>query len=110
MEITFEQLPKAITQLCEDMAIVKQLLSEKDNTSVIETDQLLSVEQTAEFLKLSKPTIYGLISKGELPVMKRSKRCYFSKMELLAYIKQGRRKTISETAKEAQEYIQNRKK
>jgi len=73
-----------------------------------ETDELLTVQDTAKFLSLSIPTIYGLISKGELPVMKRSKRCYFSKIELINYLKQGRKKTLSETASEAENYLKKK--
>ncbi len=42
-----------------------------------ETDQLLTIQQAAEFLKLSVPTLYGLVSKSQLPVSKRGKRLYF---------------------------------
>ncbi len=66
---------------------------------------LLTVEQAAEFLHLSVPTIYGLISKGEIPVMKRSKRCYFTKADLLDYLKHGRKSSVLETAKKADDYI-----
>ncbi|HCZ37403.1 MAG TPA: helix-turn-helix domain-containing protein [Chitinophagaceae bacterium] len=80
--------------------------TEKQN----DPDELLTVQGAAEFLSLSVPTVYGLISKGELPVMKRSKRCYFSKQDLLAYLKQGRKKTIRETEQAADDYlIQKRK-
>lgn len=72
-------------------------------------DQLLTVQQAAEFLKLAVPTVYSLISKRELPVMKRSKRCYFSKAELINYLKEGRRKTLSETFTDANNYIKTRK-
>lgn len=75
-----------------------------------EADELLTVQDAAKFLTLSVPTIYGLISKGELPVMKRSKRCYFSKVDLLNYVKQGKRKTIAETAAEAEQYVKAKKK
>ena len=74
-----------------------------------ETDELLTVQDTAKFLSLSVPTVYGLISKGELPVMKRSKRCYFSKVELINYLKQGRKKTLAETASEAEQYCKTKK-
>lgn len=70
-----------------------------------EIDELLTVQDTAKFLSLSVPTVYTLISKGELPVMKRSKRCYFSKVELINYLKQGRKKTLAETASEAEAYL-----
>jgi len=59
-------------------------------------DELLTVQDTAKFLHLSVQTIYGLIHKGKLPVMKRSKRCYFSKAELIAYLRAGRKITTSE--------------
>jgi excisionase family DNA binding protein len=74
-----------------------------------ETDELLTVQDAAKFLSLTVPTVYGLISKGKLPVMKRSKRCYFSKVELIDYLKQGRRKTLDETAIEAERYCKNKK-
>jgi excisionase family DNA binding protein len=75
-----------------------------------DTDELLTVQDTAKFLSLSVPTIYSLTSKGELPVMKRSKRCYYSKVELINYLKQGRKKTLAETASEADTYLLNSKK
>ena len=77
---------------------LKHNKQEKENLT--NTDELLTVQDAAKFLSLSVPTIYGLIHKGELPVMKRSKRCYFSRHELLDYLKQGRRKTLAETASE----------
>lgn len=73
-------------------------------------DEVLTVEQAAVFLKLAKQTVYGLISKGQLPVMKRSKRCYFSKAELIAYLKEGRRSTHSEIASNADQYLIKKKK
>lgn len=72
-------------------------------------DELLTVQDTAKFLSLSVPTVYTLISKGELPVMKRSKRCYFSKVELVNYLKQGRKKTLAETASEADTYLKKKR-
>ena len=82
----------------------------KEQSEQPQQDELLTVQDTAKFLSLSVCTIYGLISKGELPVMKRSKRCYFSKVELINYLKQGRRKTLAETASEADTYLLNSKK
>jgi excisionase family DNA binding protein len=81
----------------------------KEQGQQAETDELLTVQDAAKFLSLSVPTVYGLISKGELPVMKRSKRCYFSKVELIDYLKQGRRKTLAETAIEAERYCKTKK-
>ena len=54
-----------------------------------QTERLLTIQEAAEFLSLTVPTMYSKVSKGELPVMKRSKRLYFSRTELLEYLKQG---------------------
>lgn len=74
-----------------------------------QADELLTVEQAAEFLSLHKTTIYGLVSKGELPHMKRSKRVYFSKQELIAYLKAGRKSTQQELRVKAEEYLPKKK-
>jgi excisionase family DNA binding protein len=89
-------------------ALLLELKNTPRNSEVTEKDELLTVEETAKFLSLSVPTVYGLISKGELPVMKRSKRCYFSKVELLAYLKAGRKRTLAETKLIAEQLTKKR--
>lgn len=68
-------------------------------------DQLLTIQQAAELLSLTVPTLYSKVSKGELPVMKRGKRLYFSRTELLEYLKAGRKKTNAEIEAEAETYL-----
>jgi excisionase family DNA binding protein len=104
-ELTFDQLPKAVSQLFDKLENIENLLKQQSGDSAPEVDDLLTVEQAAEFLSLSKPTVYGLISKGEIPVMKRSKRCYFSKLELIAYLKQGRKKSNAEIEAAAEQRL-----
>lgn len=73
-------------------------------------EQLLTVQEAAEFLSLTVPTMYSKVSKGELPVMKRSKRLYFSRTELLEYLKKGRKKSNAEIEADAAAYLSNNKK
>lgn len=75
-----------------------------------ETDQLLSVQEAAAFLNLSVPTIYGYVQRQEVPVSKRGKRLYFSRNELTDWVKEGRRKTLSEIEEEADNYLKARRK
>ena len=75
-----------------------------------QTEQLLTIQEAAEFLSLTVPTMYSKVSKGELPVMKRSKRLYFSRTELLDYLKEGRKKSNAEIEQEAKAYLSNKKK
>jgi excisionase family DNA binding protein len=74
-----------------------------------EADELLTVQDAAKFLSISVTTIYFLIWKDRLPVLKRSKRYYFSKVDLINYLKQGRRKTSAEISAESDEYLTKKK-
>jgi excisionase family DNA binding protein len=106
--VTITQItPPELESLIE--CAIRKVIGETPKESKPETDELLTVQDAATLLRLSVPTIYGLISKGDLPVMKRSKRCYFSKIELLNYLKEGRKKTFAETASEADKYLKNKK-
>ena len=105
MEITFEQLPKAVTQLHEKLDNIERLLLLKGSDQPVESDKLLTIQQAAEILSLSVPTIYGLVHRAEVPVCKRGKRLYFSKQELTAWIMAGRKKTVSEINNEANTYF-----
>ena len=75
-----------------------------------QTEQLFTIKEAADFLNLAVSTIYSMVSRGELPFMKRSKRLYFSKIELMDYLKAGRKGTIAETVSEAGQYLINKKK
>lgn len=54
----------------------------------------MTVKEAAEYLRLSVPTVYTLISKGELPSKKRSKRVYFFASDLNNYLKAGGKKVV----------------
>jgi excisionase family DNA binding protein len=59
-------------------------------------NELLTVKQAADLLSVSVPTIYGYVHFRSIPCMKRRGRVYFSKPELLAWIKSGKRSTMDE--------------
>ena len=95
-KITFDQLPGAVSLLHSRMDSIETILENLSGYKPPEPDELLTVEQCAEFLSISVQTVYGLIAKKEIPVMKRSKRCYFLKSELLSYLKAGKKKSPAE--------------
>ena len=61
-----------------------------EQTPTDQPEQLLTIQQAAAYLSLTVPTIYRKVSLGELPAMKQGKRLYFSRIELLEYLKDGR--------------------
>lgn len=73
-------------------------------------DELLTVPQAADFLSLSVPTVYGLIHKAVIPHMKRGKRVYFSRADLMKYIQAGRVKTQEDFANDADAYLSEKRK
>jgi len=109
--LTFDQLPLVVSQLNKKLEIIERLLLDKtEHQSKGQSEQLLTIQEAGEFLHLAIPTIYSKVSRGELPVMKRSKRLYFSRNELMEYLKQGRRKSNVEIETEAQFYLLPKKK
>jgi excisionase family DNA binding protein len=105
--LSFDTLPQQVSQLNERLDRIENLLKQQseNNQSQEPQDELLTVEQAAEFLSLATPTVYGLVQRGELPVMKRTKRLYFSKKELMEYMKAGRKKSIKEIEEEAENFL-----
>ena len=90
---------------------VRKVLKETPPQTVEPTDQpeqLLTVQQAAELLNLSVPTLYGYTQRAEIPDCKRGKRLYFSKQSLFEWIKDGRKKTLAETASEAETYLKKK--
>ena len=106
---TFDNLPQAVAELQQTVNEIKRLLLEKSNSTQPQPDTLLTVQEAAKFLTLSVPTIYALTSKGRLPTMKVTKRCYFSRFDLMEYIKAGRKKTVSEIEAETDSFLSNHK-
>ena len=109
METSFENLPIAVNRIYSKIEKIEELLVKSQSLSVKHSEEFLTVEEAASFLRLSVPTIYGLISRNAIPSMKRSKRVYFSKTELETYLKEGKKKTSEELIKETDLFILNKK-
>jgi len=108
--LTFEQLPTAVTMLTKEVSELKRLLTERqEQPATNQPEKLFSIQEAGAFLNLSVPTIYSKVSKNELPFMKRGKRLYFSSIELLAYLKEGRKKSVAEIEAEAELFLSNKK-
>jgi len=104
-ELTIEKLPGAVSELFNKLSNIERLLTEMGNENQSERDQILTVQEAADFLNLSTPTIYGYVQRAEIPVCKRTKRLYFSKQQLIDWIKEGQRKTVSEIETETDQFL-----
>ncbi len=73
-------------------AIVKEAITDfyRENPTSNSNESeinLMSITEAANFLNCSIPTIYNKVSKRKIPFHKQGKRLYFSKSELIRWIK-----------------------
>ena len=84
---------------------IEQVLSTKSFKDPGTTDDFLSAEQAATFLKLKLNTIYAKAEKGELPFYRSGKRkLLFSKTELTQYIEKRKVRSADELQDEIDSY------
>ena len=103
-DLTFNDLPQVVAQLAGEISTLKNLIEEiRDTSQKTEPDELMTIKQAGEFLDLTVQTLYNKVSKNEIPFMKREKRLYFSKEQLIDYLKQGSNEMQSDTDREVNE-------
>ncbi len=102
MENPFQTLLDRLDQL--DQRVVElQRLVEKQTTSP--SDELMTIRQVSEYLKLAVNTLRGYTSKNEIPHIKKGKRTYFLKKDIDAWLLESRRKTNEEIQNEVHKYL-----
>ena len=109
MGLTYNDLPQAVERLSSKLDRIEKLLLSNRNQASNTSDSLLTVTEVAEWLPIKVPTIYGLVSRLQIPHMKKGKRLYFSKSELVEWIKSGKRQTRDEIADEAMDSMISKK-
>ena len=108
--LTLETLPKAFTQLTNEVSEIKRLLLEKSYEQPTEPDRWFDLNELCIYHpdKPSKPTVYGWVNAGIIPVHKGGKKLRFLKSEIDNFLRQGRKKTLVETASEAENYLKKK--
>jgi excisionase family DNA binding protein len=107
--ISFEQIPAAIGQLFLRLDAIELLITNTQSGKEADEDILMTIQQAGKYISLTVPTIYGLVSRAQIPCSKKGKRLYFSKQELTDWIKSGRKKTNAETQALAAQYLKTKK-
>jgi excisionase family DNA binding protein len=109
--LTLETLPKAFSHLTNEVSEIKRMLLEKSNESQPDPDRWFDLTELCQYHpdKPTKPTVYGWVNAGIIPVHKGGKKLRFLKSEIDNWLKQGRKKTLAETASEADLYLSKKK-
>lgn len=106
--ITFDQLPTEVAKQGLLLIQIQNLLQELLSLPKDSQDEFLDVEETAKFLGLSKNTLYVKVSRREVPSIRRGKRLYFSKSDLIDYLNEGKRKTKDQLKDISNNYLKNK--
>ncbi len=90
---------------------IKKVLRTQQAERPTETDSWFDLKELCFYHpdKPSKPTVYGWVNAGIIPVHKGGKKLRFLKSEIDNWLMQGRKKTLSETANEAENYLLKKK-
>ncbi len=110
-ELTFNELPKAVTQLCDKLDNIERLLLLKSNEQPPEADHWFDLNELCLYLpdKPAKATAYGWVHSGVIPHHKGQKKLRFLRSEIDQWLKTGKRKTIAELASNAEAYLKKKK-
>ena len=74
-------------------------------------DRILTIKEAAEFLKVSKSSIYKKVEAGIIPHCRpeKTKRLLFSEKDLIEFVKKGKQKSLTEIQESIQNELVNRK-
>lgn len=91
-----EYLAKLISDHLKDGILV-----EKQSEQEIPVD----INEASVFVKKSKYTLYGKVSRNEIPFHKQGKHLYFFKSELITWLKAGKGEDKTSIQNEVDEYL-----
>jgi excisionase family DNA binding protein len=96
----FNELPEVVRQLFEKVERIEMLMARLEPKDPDE-NEILNIEEAAEFLKVSVGALYTKVSRQEIPYSKPGKRLYFNRTDLKEWIRLGKRKTLPEIGQDA---------
>src|SRR6478609_4128253 len=100
-EMTFTEMADFMLKLDAKMDTILRVVAAKKIEAP--APELMTLSQAAEFLNRSSSTIYGMVSRQEIPHTKKGKRLSFKRSELFSWLEEGRRKTISEDLNDSEQ-------
>ena len=106
-EISFENLPKAVAHLVDEVAEIKSLVKKGQTLSPPKRIPI-GIDDACKIIGKAKPTVYALVRKRLLPCYKNGKKLYFFEDELMAWIENGRKKTVHELTAELEASVHKR--
>ncbi|WP_336516452.1 helix-turn-helix domain-containing protein [Pollutibacter soli] len=68
---------------------VKELLESSNEIKKESQKEILSLRETADFLNIAPQTLYGYTSNRSIPFIKKGKKLYFKRSDILKWLNAG---------------------
>ena len=109
--VTYNNLPEAIEYLITKVETLEKALMEKSEATTAPMDRWLNIDELKAYLPdhPAKATIYGWVSKREIPYHKGGKKLRFLQSDIDKWLSNGKHKSESELRDEADKYCETRK-
>ena len=99
-QLTFNDLPAVVGELCDRIASMENLLTEKlskqhevkENTHVP-----MTVQEACAYLKMPLSTFYYKVKKDDIPVIMQGKHLYIYRDELDKWLESSRKNPVPQT-------------
>jgi excisionase family DNA binding protein len=106
--ITFDQLPGMVALILEKLERLESLLVPGEKIELSPVKEMLTLIEAAEFMGVSKSTLYKMSYNRALPIFKPTGgRIYFKRDDILNYLQQNRIKSNKEIEEAATNYLIN---
>ena len=107
-QLTFNDLPTVVGELCDRIASMENLLTEKlskqyetkENTHVP-----MTVQEACNYLKMPLSTFYYKVKKDDIPVIKQGKHLYIYRDELDRWLESSRKNPAPQSFEDENESL-----
>ena len=99
-ELTFNDLPAVVGELCNRIASMENLLTEKlskQHEAKETTHVPMTVQEACAYLKMPLSTFYYKVKKDDIPVIKQGKHLYIYRDELDKWLESSRKNPVPQT-------------
>ena len=105
-QLTFNDLPAVVGELCNRIASMENLLTEKlskQHEAKENTHVPMTVQEACAYLKMPLSTFYYKVKKDDIPVIKQGKHRYIYRDELDKRLESSRKNPAPQTFEEENE-------
>jgi predicted DNA-binding transcriptional regulator AlpA len=109
-DINHSNFPQAISFIIGEVAEIKSLILKNRIPPEKEMKEFISLKDVCQLTGYSAPSIYRFIGQNSIPYFKKNGRLFFETAAIIAWLKEGKRKSTAEVEVSADTRLLNYKK